>query len=198
MSLKLNFDICQSSSCKWFSFKETTGIYDADTNETGWGTPNPEVGDYAPGVNSDATLTVTIPGVTDPVGIDISDYFPSQDNTFSINITNEDLGLDAGASLPNGIYKFVYSLTVDGGSYTRTKNVFIHCQYDCEVEELLHDLVTEECCLECDNEDLDKIVYLKTLICAAKAAVECGNLSRAENIIETIDDLLDGNNDCNC
>lgn len=197
MSLKLNFDICQSTSCKWFSFKETTGIYDADTNTTGWNDPNPEVGDYAPAVNSDATLYITLPDGTE-AEVDLSDYFPSSDSTYSINITNEDLGLDADASLPNGIYEFTYTLTVDGGSYSRTHSVVITCEYECQVESLLSDLVTEECCLECDNEDLDKIVYLKTLICGAKLAAKCGNVTRAQNILDTIEELLEGNNDCNC
>jgi hypothetical protein len=197
MSLKLDFNICENSSCKWVSFKELTGIYNDTTNLNGWGDPNPEVTDYEPGVNSDAALLVTLPdGST--AEIDLSDYFPVNDTTFSINITNEDLGLDPDASLPNGIYTFTYTLTVEGGSYSRTHSVLITCKYECQIQELLHDLVTEECCLECDNEDLDKIVYLKTLLCAAKLAVKCGNKNRAQNILDTIADLLAGSTDCNC
>jgi hypothetical protein len=198
MSLKLNFDICQSTSCKWFSFKETTGIYDEDTNTTGWGDPNPEVTDYAPLINSDAALTVTLPNSTDSIDIDLSDYFPSNDNSFSINITNEDLGLSENTSLPSGIYKFTYTLTIDSSTYSKTKYVLISCEIECKINNILADLVIEQCCLECDNEDLDKVLYLKTLLCIAKSAAECGNINRAEEALETINDLLEGDNNCNC
>lgn len=193
MSLKLNFDICQSTSCKWFSFKETTGIYDTNSNPGGWGSPNPELVD-----GTNATLVITLPGSTTPTSVDISSYFPSDDNTFSINITNTDLGLGVNDSLPGGIYQITYNVTVETSVYSKTKYIIISCQYDCKIEQLLSDLVISECCLECDNEDFDKVVYLKTLLCIAKQAAECGNLNRAQEAINTLDNLLSGIKKCNC
>ena len=193
MSLKLNFDICQSTSCKWFSFKETTGIYDAGSNPGGWGTPNPELIDA-----SNANLAIILPGSTTPVSVDISAYFPSDDNTFSINITNTDLGLDSADALPGGIYQITYNVTIDTSIYSKTKYVIISCEYDCKIEQLIHKLVIKECCLECEDEDLDKIIYLKTLLCVAKSAADCGNLTRAQEAIDTIDDLMTGLKKCKC
>lgn len=193
MSLKLNFDICQSTSCKWFSFKETTGLYNEITNPGGWGSPNEIISE-----GEDATLVVTLPGSTTPVSVDISSYFPSNDPTFSIDIINTDLGLSTGSSLPGGIYEITYTVVVDTSTYSKTKYVIISCQYDCKIEQLLSNLVISECCLECDNEDFDKVIYLKTLLCIAKQAVDCGNLNRAQEALNTLDDLLANIKKCKC
>jgi hypothetical protein len=193
MSLKLNFDICQSTSCKWFSFKETTGLYNETTNPGGWGAPNPEISE-----GEDASVSVLLPGSTTPVSVDLSNFLPSDDTDYSLDITNTDLGLTNTSALPGGIYQITYNVVVETSTYSKTKYVVFTCEYDCKIEQLLSDLVLSECCLECDNEEFDKVIYLKTLLCIAKSAADCGNLKRAQEAIDTLDDLIGGLKKCKC
>jgi hypothetical protein len=192
--LKLKIDICPNNSCLWFKFKETTGDYDSITNVNGWNSPNPDISLYEPGVNSDASLLVQLPNGT-IVPIDISDYFPTIDNTFSIDITTNDLGIN---SFPFGIYTITYSLTVDGSNYSVTSKVLIDCEIKCKLEKMLSKVSLTKC-YSCEEDDtLDKIMYIKTLLCVAKSALSCGNEQRAQEAIDLINSLFKGIKDCNC
>jgi len=109
MALELKINVTANKES--FTFFETTCAYDAVTNDTGWGTPNPETADA-----TSATLYITQPNndsVTDT--IDLSTYFPVSDGT-GIRYFYTDLEDFTGKpTIQDGVWNFEYSVFVDEG-----------------------------------------------------------------------------------
>jgi len=105
MALTLSFNIVEKHGCKDFTVEDTTGIYDATTNTTGWGAPNLAVGD-----ETTVTLDVTEPGATSADQLDVSANLPNTAST-KHTVVNTDLGLGATTKLTDGIYEMVYTVS---------------------------------------------------------------------------------------
>jgi hypothetical protein len=190
MALKLKIDAC-AKNCKYFLFTELTGAYNALTNTTGYGAPNPTVGSA-----TSAVLTVTDPDETETV-IDLFDtsVFPNSTES-GINILNTQLGYDQSDKLNTGIWEFNYVVVTPQGTYTRNLKTLIACKIQCEIDDLKLQLINN--CNAVEKITLfNKIKELEMLLMAAEAAAKCGNYTQAMTIVDSLTDFI-ANNDCGC
>lgn len=193
MSVILQFSICQSNDCETLTFTETTGAYDVTSNPNGWGSPN-----RATSSATIVTLTVTNPDDTEYV-LDLSANYPTTDITLEYEINPTEIGLTAGTKIPDGIYKFNYSVTtvVTGTTIVYTQTVYkaLYCQVQCCALNMFVGLDVE---CECSQDSIDKAIKGYALLKGLQMAAECGNITEFNNILAQLEKLCLNNNCNNC
>ncbi len=189
MSLVLDFNVCQSCSCKVLTFSETTGLQ-SDINTTGYGDggsfTNPEVADATA-----ATLTITI-GTTDYV-IDLYDTFPTSNTEFEFDLTNEDFGYTTGNKIPDQIITFLYKVTIDDVLYTQAKYFGFTCNSKCCVLSLLKNV---DFC-GCSTVGRDNYLTALAIYGGLEAAKDEGNITNFNESLITMKKICN-NAGCGC
>jgi len=184
--VSLKFNICQENNCRDISFIEETGRYSA-SNETGFGTPNTNVGDILT-----ALLQSTSPsGVVYNTNL-LLQGFPtiSADMDQVINLNNQ--------SLEDGAWKFTYIITysyenpsgaITVETYSKTINKLFYCNSQCCVDNMLANLDIKDC--DCCKDTKEFEDYLKTSVFlqALKEAAKCGDVDNFTSIKKIIDKL---------
>jgi len=101
------------------------------------------------------------------------------DNDLEYTITPSAVGYSAttGTKFPDGLYKFVYTVTRTSAtafSYTQTKFVLIYGQAKCAVHSLYGNIPSDQCDCSTDAIELAAkgMVYLKALEHAAENGVQ--------------------------
>lgn len=174
MALELKINVTANSSR--VTFCETTCSYDASTNPTGWGTPNPETADAV-----SATLYATQPGsevVTDT--FDLSTYFP--DDT-GLCIAYEATDFDGLTEIPDGIWTFEYEVIVTEGEEqvpytTECKFLFDHGIRCCLAKRTARIDLNK-----CNPKEIEETYALKMLHEQARNAFCSQQYEKAERII---------------
>lgn len=173
MSFILHFNICQTSDCKSFKFTETTGLYNVGSNPTGWESPNPAIASA-----SSASLVITTPGGVSYTIDLLTEGFPSSDPLIEFAITADMIGGASGASIPDGIYTFVYTVVAVAGdtptTYTQTVRQGFYCQVTCCVYSMFKD-IDHEC--DCMHDAKLKALDAFMLLIGLRASANCGNTS---------------------
>lgn len=188
MAFQLKFTANLGSDCKSIIILDTTGDYNAVTNPTGWGTPNPEKADVASAYISIINLTTntTYDNITE-----VSDY-----TTGSVTIYTSELLIDGvsigDVTLPDGQYCILLSLTMNDDSvYQQTvKKVFL-CESCCKIK-------TKACEIDlqcgCCNEPCAKEIWAFLQAFAELKIVEysayCGSTSNINKKIKSLQSLL--------
>lgn len=194
MSLVLDFSVCQSADCTKFTFTDNTGAYDASTNPTGWGAPNPTLAD----VITPCTLDITTPdGTTYQIDlVSTTPVFPVSAPPNTLTLDASSIGGTAGDSLPDGIYTFTYTVTTTGPTtYTQTITVGFYCQVKCCVFTMIKDLdITCDCCDTDKDTLMNAYLMYKGLIYAAN----CGNITQFNTILAALQKLCTQSNCQNC
>ena len=187
MAVDVKFSICQNSSCDTLAFTETTGLYNATTNTTGWGAvgggdPNEMVSQATA-----ATLLITGPDGTVYPTVDLFALgsFPKSDST-SASITATSLAATM-SSFADGLWKMTYSVTTGTATYTETITFFFTCQVESCVCKLVADLNLDDC--TCDLDKLNTVLQAKAYVDAMNYAVGCGNLNGANEILTSLQRL---------
>lgn|SRR3990167_1683229 len=198
MALSLSISLQQLSGCRGIKLYEETGAFSAAV-VGGWGAPNPEIADV-----DSAILLVTLPESDTPIAIDITtDFaavFPTVDDTVPLELVNTDFGLAATATLPYGIWTFVYT-TYDVAGDIIAQGTFyfiIDCALKCCLDKLLATLDTCDCC---DDKSANTknlrvrmaYIYLE----AAHAAASCGKYERAQALLDFVSEVC-AEASCNC
>lgn len=164
---------------------DLTGAYNATTNLTGYGAPNPAA-TYPPFVSSVISVYMpdpeTLLPTTTAITIDVASAFPSAVNgTFSI--TNVLLGLSATTVLKDGVWKFIWTQVYDdGGEQTQ----------ETTTQKVLYQVV--ECCI--DNQIIEAIgccdhneeQYLRWAIAKLYLGLMVPRLDDAGEVIESVID----------
>jgi hypothetical protein len=193
MALSLDISICQVGSCKSLTFTEKTGAYNASTNTGGYGSPNATIG----GTTS-RTLAITMPDesvVTINNATMTAAGFPTTDCSIEYEITSAALGLGALTNLPDGLYTIVYTVVSGGTTYTKTVYKLLFCQAQCCVHGILADISSATC--GCNDTAVKNAAYAFTLLEALKDAARCGDYTRFDNFLTTINALCE-TSDCGC
>jgi hypothetical protein len=191
MALVLKFDICQSGNCKKLTMRETTGLYSASVNTTGWGSPNHELTD----VNS-ATLTITKPDSTTST-IDLTTHgFPTDNTYYEYPFDSTYLGDATAAEIPDGVYKFVYTVVAAGTTYTTTVLKLLHCQIECCVHGMFADIQDPEC--DCATDKLADARKAFVLLQGLKYAASCGQKDAFAGLLEILNRLCTNSNCTTC
>lgn len=148
MALEISASACLKDNCSTLRIPETTGAYNASTNTTGWGAPNPALGDV-----TSATLSITLPDEEDAVDFDITATVTGAtivDGEFLLDeLTMEDF--DSSGAFPDGIYDIVYTVTIGTTDYTYTAKVLFYCTVKCCIEKMRLDFQKELCGCNWDN-----------------------------------------------
>lgn len=121
MAFQLKFKVTEKADSKSFDVEDTTGLYNADTNPTGYGSDDP-----SPRINevSTATVAVTLPKKdTAETPIDVYPTLPNTDDTVKNILATDVDNTPASGKFDDGVYKFEYRIT---GTYTAEKRIVEH------------------------------------------------------------------------
>ena len=197
MALALDISVCQTGDCKYIIFKELTGAYNASSNPTGYGAPNKTVANAKA-----ATLAITLTDGT-IVTLNLYSTFPTSTCTDSYTLSSFSLALSAAnalASIPDGLYKFVYTVTFsDETTATVTKKVLFSCQVKCGKNSLFAALPLCDC--DCkDNEEFENAMYAQTMYNQLLYAAGCNSsTAKINKILTNLSDFLAiVNSTCGC
>lgn len=198
MALSISFCYKNASDCKSILFKESTGEYNADSNDTGWGTPNTDISTI-----TKAELIITKPDDTQ-VTIDISSKFPTINTELIWQITAEDLGYTE--TIDSGLFTIMYKLTTDSVTYIHTSRTFLYsCKLHCQIQNILADSVKFQMnCDDCNsgiNENILRALQIDTMYNGLCAMAACGTSTiKIKNALENLETLVSEYNveDCNC
>lgn len=177
---------------------DNTGVYDAVTNPTGWGSPNMALAnvDYA-------HLEITTPGdvlydidILSDLGIDYS----TDDLIF--NVTADLLGGTLGDTLADGVWTVVYKVSDDAGVTTTDTTVRIATYY--QVQILVFDSIatipTFYLCKGCCSMKLKDIVIQFMMLQALVYAADYAYITEFKNILITLQQITSFDLDliCDC
>jgi hypothetical protein len=198
MALELDYNICSNKTCTKLTFTESTGEYNAVSNDTGYDESSivanhPSVSDMAA-----AVLSITTPEGDITVIDLLPESFPTIDDEQEYEITAVALGY--ASKLTDGIYDTSYTVTSEDvgepGIFTKTKYVFVTCNAECCIDKL-YAAVKPSDCTDCEDKKLAIAIEAEGYLCAAKKAFACGKLSLARTFLEKVQYLC-ANSGCKC
>lgn len=196
-NLVLALEAAQAKNGKSFSLQEATGDYNASSNPTGFGSPNPERSDMGSIVTSTGiVLEIQTPADTSfAYGLDVPATFvdPGGAGNNEFSIAPEDIGYTADTVLPDGIYVVRYLLedtNQAGFIQPLTKNILLAHNAKCKVYNALANAHIEDCCSggKVDDALAQYAMYKSMLYNAAM-----GKIEKVKEQLECIN-----NNDCGC
>lgn len=197
MALKVKICTSISDDCKTIYFFDKTGAYDASTNTTGYGSPNPLTTDF-----TTATLTITLGGATvslTPISIIAS--FPTSNTALAWQVTAASLGM---TSFPIGLTRVTYNISGRSGgvavAYSATTLFLCDCSIECCLENKLIDIIKNPPC-GCDCEEDERIInalYIEALLQGACAGTECGDTTSVNTTITTLQTKCNGTSSGGC
>lgn len=180
MALSLDFEICLKDNCTKLSVTDKTGAYEANTNTTGWGSPNLAG-------SAITTATITIGTQEETVTATIPDT-PTQDFTFP------DITLDATA---DGSYDVTYEVTDGTTTISETKTFFLDCAIQCCIYKKVVTAIDVADC-NCDQ-DISYELFLLTKLAAMQAAADGCDFAKATTYLTDLQKLCTtSTSDCGC
>lgn len=99
---------------------------------------------------------------------------------------------------PDGEYTIVHTIVVNGSTYTSTRPGYFTCNVDCCISEKVATIPDLYCCNDgCDKEEILNILLYRAMLIALKDAIKCGDTTRADNILSTLQTICNSTN-CKC
>lgn len=181
MALELRIDAQANSTS--FTFFELTCAYDAVTNDTGWGAPNPLTTDATA-----ATLYITQPKNDTPTDtIDLSTYYPS-DSGLGFKIFESTLTDFTGkGKIQDGVWNLEYEVLVDeGGEDPVTYTTSCKFLFDANIKCCLAKRVSQISVTKCDTAFDEETFYLIMIHKAAWAAFCNQEYDRAQTLMDEL------------
>lgn len=194
MATVLKFEIVQSTDCKSFYIKDTTGVYDDTTNPTGWCPSSGGCGvNYAIADVFSDTLDITLQNGTVIPQIEMYPILPNTDGIL-YQVLNTALGLAADEPITDQILNIVRTVNIGDLITTETQGVL--CQSTCCVAKAA---ATVDNCGDCDceNEDLENFLIKQGWLLVTQNAVDCNKSLKAAKILSHLTDICNGS-DCGC
>ncbi len=182
MALQLNASVKEYSNQEWLTFKELTGLYSL-AQLGGWGTPNPATG-------SATTATLEMQDINgNSIGtVDLFTYFPTSSTTFELNVLATDFS-NTLSKFVDGVYQFIYSVRTPSGNYEKRIWKLFKCAAECAMDKFLLRLV-QDFCETCEETGAEKqYMQARMLLDAADAAAECGDIIRANGLMDMFNRL---------
>lgn len=190
MGLVLSTNVCEGSDCGSLIFSETTGLYNAETNPTGYGAPNPSTSDIV-----SAELVITLAnGTSYTIDLFATGDFPTTNTAFEYEILPTDIGYNSdNDQIEDQIITFVYTITTNTAvKYTQTVVQAFYCQVECCVNRMFLELDLD---CDCIKDEMDEALKAYAMLQGLKAAVNCGNNTAYTNILAQLTKLC-GTNGC--
>lgn len=192
MALEVKITGTASENALSLLLEDITGVYNASTNTTGWGSPNATIAQATV-----ATVTITMPGSSLNAGGSsyIINVYPTLPNTSETTYTveNTSLGLASTDKLPDGIYLLAYSVTANAVVYTNSCYILIYKQVECCLQDLLAE-IDPDC--GCSDGEAPIIYNAWVDFEGMKAAACCGKRTKAIDILQYLQRIC-ANSACN-
>lgn len=187
--MALQVRVTSGESCDGILVKDITSTYDAVSNPTGYGAPNPSFGQVIP-----YTAAVTLPNGTTSVftldlladppapvvvcscsGVDVS--------TYTWTITPADLGL---TEITPGVYTIQWSAgdqnnVIGGTPQTGVSYLLATRELQADIDNLILTAFQG-----CDEAEQDRALALQGKLCAAMKAHGCARYAQAQAMIDSI------------
>lgn len=197
MAFRAKICVQLSDDCTTAYFFDTTGVYNAITNPTGYGTPNPEVSDF-----TTATLTLLLAGATvaeAPIDIFGSPAFPTDDSTIAWQVNASDYGL---TTFTTGLTRFTYRIDNTGSgdtaiAYNATTLVLSACEYECCVKQKQLAIIKDPKACSCDDDRIEDLFFAQFQLEAAQLSTGCGDVASANTALENLSKIC-GECGCGC
>lgn len=194
MALIPKFNILFSTNFDGLSMVQLTGIYNASTNNSGYGSPNIDSGDVTSTSLIITNLTSSIE--YDPItSITASEFY----SITSFNI--EDIELDGEAAFDNtdifndGVYEFVFSVSDGKSTYTYTKRYAVLANLRATFAKAGEEII-EGC--SCINKDyIDKYLLAFAYITALEGLCISGDLTEFNSYYAFVENHL-STLECGC
>lgn len=185
MALVPSINVCVKTACSILTFSDTTGVYNDETNPTGYGTPNPDTDDF-----DQATLVIIAPDETEYT-IDLTDLdagFPTNNPDFQYTIPSELIG--DRTIIEDGYWQFIYTIT-NGDTYIASKTSIFTCNSQCCVNAMLLNIDAENTSIFniTNTKRINEYIKAKAFLDALKYYAFCGNLDKFTNIKLVIDKI---------
>ena len=193
MSFQLQIEVETSRDCASFLFKDSTKLYDASFNPTGYDPTG--VLSANPNNLSNFTLEVTnLSNSTNPVTITIptSAYNPARiPGVVEYTIT----GTNLGYTIEDGVYKFIYTILETKNNITTTYQagcyILNDCNICCAMDQKLKDLKNCGTCNDKNNRTVNMLYEAYMLRQKAHHLVSCHDFTGANEVLEYLKGLLD-------
>lgn len=195
LSLKLSSSIVNYTS---LNLADASGVYDVNTNPTGWGAPNKAISDV-----TSAELTITLPNgsivVVDIIGDLGIDFATATTADLVYNIPYSLLSGTDGL-MPDGVYDIIYDITADSVDYTTTATVMTYYVVQESVYNRIKLVPEYYTCSDCDNKFVKETSTIFMLLQALIASSQYSNTVRFEDILSGLTDIMsfDSSNCTSC
>lgn len=164
---------------------DETGDYNAVSNATGWGSPNPAHTSTAP--VSNVSLSIYKPGTTTPLSpitnLLTTTFFTSTDRAY--NIYTDPSAVVPSFTLQDGVWKYIVAFTISGEITTITKYAL-----------RVNDLVCSIGKLALSNMDTNNYAEVKLMYDRMIQAFECEDYTLTQELYDEINIML-SDSDCN-
>ena len=204
MATTPTFTITAGCDCNTLVWTDTTGLYDASTNTTGWG--NNDGSDPATHMEAEnvdtAVLTITFPDATTTtvsVATEIIASTPgTSDATKTITLT--DLGLSSTTVLDAGSWSFslVITDTSEGlESTSATLYKLIYCEYEiCMDNRMINMDLTS--CAKCIRKNEETLLSMRFYLERLKNAAEINDDNSFAQIQKLLNKYCSATSNCKC
>ena len=193
MALQLKATVSLNCSAQAFVYTQTTGAYDVTDNPTGFGAPNPEVGDV-----TSATLVVT--NRTTGVEYDPIDFTVSDTDGEETELGFDDLLVSEAeiTEIEDGVWEFTLTVVAGGTTYVlETRTLILHT-IKCDMTPISKKIADKSCGC-CNSQKFMALASeIFVLYTNFKFANVCGDVTIINNQIEELQDLLENINCVNC
>ncbi len=192
MAFQPKFTVSLGSDCHSFIITDTTGNYNASTNPTGWGTPNPATSDVT-------RITLSVTNLY--TGVTYDDIVALAYTTAVTVFPTSDLEID-GVSIgdvvmPDGLYEFTYTIVISGTTtYVAESTNILLCQSCCKIKKLASKVKIDCGC--CNDKCAEKITRFLEADALYKAIMYTGLCSSNSEIFDSISNLQEFLININC
>lgn len=205
MALELSFSVVERNDNKLLTVSDTAGIYDAVTNDTGWGAPNLAVTDIDGVTHTlelDITLTTSDYTVTTFDSIDlyttfapVGGFLTVADLVFPLDCSMLFVGGsswgDSDTEFPDGLYQMSY--IVDRGLAAEdiyTVTVLLDGIVANDLYALLRTLPVDYGLKECNTKRILDIIFMKTYLDSIHASAYSARTTSILDQLKVLERLL--------
>jgi hypothetical protein len=181
-----------------FTVQDTTGVYTGN-NPTGYGSPNPEIGDF---ISADMIVAIPEPETFLPAAspstytVNMYSALPNSGSPLYY-IDNSMLGGSTNTKCPDGVYEFTYEAYDDNGEVTYDWNgyVLMYANTLCCLANLAVTGTNSGCGCGCGSK-MSRFEKGMLMLEAAKYAMSCNNTTAAAKALLAANELCNGCKDC--
>lgn len=193
MAISLKINACLSSGCSTMTISDVTGIYNANTNTTGWESPNLQKSNVA-----SATLEIEGPTQTSFTSFDVTAAITSSSVYVEefplVEIAYSDMTLSP--NFIDGLYNFIYTVIDNSGNeYIKKKTSIFLCNAQCCLDKAKADLVNICGCCE-QQEKMKSMQLADSLIQGMLVAGNCLTSDQIKQNLVTINRVCKDKGSC--